>query len=157
MKHSPPYIDPMTHSCGAHGGAVSAADALCFALNIAPPNAINPCPFFPSPPSTCMSFTRPLFPRVFSDAIFNPWKDECRRGKNGITVLESLSIFSGMLLQAVNVGMLVDSGILEVGECDSGQFLPRKSLLFSVTFIFSTYTTRWWQLTFPVSHQDLTS
>lgn len=71
----------------------TSGDALFFTLNIAPLNSVNPCAFFLPPPSTCLSFTRPLFPCVFYDAIFNPWKDECREGKNGITVLESLPFF----------------------------------------------------------------
>lgn len=102
---------------------MSAGDALCFALNIAPPNSINPCSFFFffPPPSTCLSFTRPLFPRVFSDAIFNPWKDECGEGK--IESLESATVFFFFFsLNAVTSSECVRVGRdginLGVRECD---------------------------------------
>lgn len=68
-----------------NGGALSADDALRSALNIAPPNTINPCSFFFSHPRPHACLSPVLYSRVFfSEAIFNPWKDECcarRRGK----------------------------------------------------------------------------
>lgn len=36
----------------------------------------KPLLFFPFLLHACLSFTRPLFPPVFTDAIFNSWKDE---------------------------------------------------------------------------------
>lgn len=58
-------------------------------------------------PPTCLSFTHPLFPRVFSGAIFNLWKDECRmhrKGKNGFTVLESPFLNAVTSSEYVNAG-----------------------------------------------------
>lgn len=52
----------------------SAGDAL-LCSKYSPSLLYKPLLCFFSPPSTCLSFTRPLFPRVFSDAIFNSWKE----------------------------------------------------------------------------------
>lgn len=96
---------------------MSAGDALCFALNIAPPNSINPCSFFFfPPPSTCLSFTRPLFPRVFSDAIFNPWKDESGEGKIESLYWNRQQFF--FPLNAVTSSECVRGINLGVRECD---------------------------------------
>lgn len=75
---SSPLIASLVEEEETSDGALSSGDALFLGLNIALTNSVNPCAFFLLPhPSTCLSFTRPLFPRVFYDAIFNPWKDEC--------------------------------------------------------------------------------
>lgn len=75
---SSPLIASLVEEEETSDGALSSGDALFLGLNIALTNSVHPCAFFLLPhPSTCLSFTRPLFPRVFYDAIFNPWKDEC--------------------------------------------------------------------------------
>lgn len=49
-------------------------------------------------------------------------------GKNGITVLESLFLNAVTSSEYVNVGQ--ESIILEVWECDSGQFVPCEGFFF---------------------------
>lgn len=137
VKHSPAYIDLISHSCWGRWDQWRCCEYCWCSLlcsKYSPSQLHKPLLVFFSPPSTCLSFTRPLFPRVFSDAIFNPWKDECcvcRRGKNGITVLEIAARFlpnAATSSEYGNVGQ--DCIILGVGECDSGQFVPCERLFF---------------------------